>query len=157
MFQDNEIVCDRCGEKVDGEFIYNNKTNAITATSGFYVVDTGSWARFAKENEKILCDACMWTDELYIAERGNIFESTVPPKNGYTIHIDGEKFIVRNALMKVSDILAISGIRNPDDYYICRVRKNQAEKDFRGKDTFVPIYNNAIFVSVQIRFESQTA
>lgn len=153
----DELVCSRCGEIIDGEFICKKDSNEITATCGFYIVSHGTWKKFAVSNESILCDNCMWTSDLYMQEYGNIFETTIPPKEGYTILIDGEQFTVRNSTMKVGDILAISGIRNPEKYYVCRIRKGKVDKEFRETDQSVPIYKNAKFVSVCIRPESYTA
>lgn len=37
-------------------------------TSGFYVVESGRWSRYANVGERFLCDACMWADPAYLAE-----------------------------------------------------------------------------------------
>ena len=63
------VYCDRCNQRVPGAY----QTN--TATSGFYDLTPGprgknQWAKYAREGERKVCDACMWADPKYIAEHG---------------------------------------------------------------------------------------
>ncbi len=57
--------CDRCEQLVEG---FENEGG----TGGFYYVDKGSWAQFARPYEVVLCDRCMWDDPKYIALYGRI-------------------------------------------------------------------------------------
>lgn len=57
------VICDRCGKTVKGIIVPG------IATSGFYDT-TGSWAKYADPHEKIVCDACMWSDPRYQADYG---------------------------------------------------------------------------------------
>lgn len=59
-----EIICDRCGAKIDG---YRGEY----ATAGFYDVTGESWwSRYAKPGERNVCDACMLADENYCRDYG---------------------------------------------------------------------------------------
>lgn len=52
------VVCDRCGEQIRGLEVEG-------ATAGFYRVDRGVWKYYARENEFVICDKCMWKDTRY--------------------------------------------------------------------------------------------
>jgi hypothetical protein len=56
--------CSRCQKDIG---VYDP---AERFTSGYYVVTEGYWSRFANPGEVFLCDACMWSDPIYRAERG---------------------------------------------------------------------------------------
>lgn len=55
------IVCDRCGKKVEGLI------EPGVATSGFYRVDMdGGWSKYKhSQDEKVICDDCMFASPLY--------------------------------------------------------------------------------------------
>lgn len=57
------VKCDRCGRLVDG-------LRGEYATAGFYDTGEGWWGRYAKANENVVCDACMWADPQYRADYG---------------------------------------------------------------------------------------
>lgn len=59
-----EYKCDRCKSTFVGE-------ECCGVTCGFYYVDSGPWVKFGKNNEKIVCDACIHSDPRYIAEYEN--------------------------------------------------------------------------------------
>jgi hypothetical protein len=58
--------CDRCKQTFDG-FEWEDGT-----TAGFYYVHFGSWSRFARPYEVVVCDPCMWADPDYIAVYGKV-------------------------------------------------------------------------------------
>lgn len=52
------ITCDRCGKTVQG-------IQADEGTGGFYNLK-GIWEKFKQnDNEKMVCDDCMWKDPKY--------------------------------------------------------------------------------------------
>jgi hypothetical protein len=54
------VKCDRCGNSVEGMVLED------WGTAGFYDMRDSSWSRFKKsQEEKFVCDECMWTDPLY--------------------------------------------------------------------------------------------
>lgn len=62
------LKCDRCKEHKPGE-VYEG------TSCGFYVVsempgECNYWANFARSGERLICDACMWSDPRYVAEFG---------------------------------------------------------------------------------------
>ncbi len=57
-----EFTCDRCGETKEG------MSSLPEWTAGFYALDDLGWAKYANEGEEILCDACMHSDERYLAD-----------------------------------------------------------------------------------------
>jgi len=60
----SEIICDRCGNKIDG-------FRGEYATAGFYDVTGQSWwAKYARPGERNVCDDCMWQDAGYRADYG---------------------------------------------------------------------------------------
>jgi len=59
------IHCDRCRNKVEGG-------EDEWFTSGFYYVHRGSWRKYARPYETVVCDECMFADPLYIADYGNV-------------------------------------------------------------------------------------
>lgn len=63
------VVCDRCGKTVEG-------LQDESGTAGFYRL-TPYWRQFANEDEKILCDACMWDDPRYKA----VYQATETTNN----------------------------------------------------------------------------
>jgi hypothetical protein len=66
MTEHVNIRCDRCKQMIDGA---HDPAGAFTA--GFYnVASGGGWAEFARPNEMVVCDACMWSDEKYIKVHG---------------------------------------------------------------------------------------
>ena len=57
------VVCDRCGERVNGFKVGD------FGTSGFYDVSKSAWIRFAKSpDEKTVCESCMWLDPVWRKE-----------------------------------------------------------------------------------------
>ena len=56
------IVCDRCQKQIE--------KSEGPVTAGYYDTSKGFWSQFANENEKIVCDTCMWKDERYIKVYG---------------------------------------------------------------------------------------
>jgi len=57
------LHCDRCHRKVEGD-------ESPYFTSGFYYVDRGYWAKYARPCEVVVCDECIWADPGYIADYG---------------------------------------------------------------------------------------
>ncbi len=55
------IQCDRCGKLVDGQCDENYKM-----TAGFYDVTCEPWNQFARWEELLICDECMYSDLKYI-------------------------------------------------------------------------------------------
>jgi hypothetical protein len=55
------ITCDRCDQQISGY-----ETEAVT--SGFYRTGSPPWSKYADEDEEIICDSCMWSDERYLAD-----------------------------------------------------------------------------------------
>jgi hypothetical protein len=67
------VYCDRCNKHIGGAFTSRRDTGYFTA--GYYDVTPGmhgknQWARYARDGERNVCDACMWADPKYIAEHG---------------------------------------------------------------------------------------
>lgn len=62
----NYNYCDRC--KAHGDFY---EDHLLDITCGFYKVDKGYWKQFANEDEKIVCDECMFKDPRYIKVYGH--------------------------------------------------------------------------------------
>lgn len=57
-----EFTCDRCGETKQGMLLPEG-------TAGFYATDEElGWSKYANEGEEIICDACMQSDERYLAD-----------------------------------------------------------------------------------------
>jgi hypothetical protein len=46
------FACDRCHEPVEG-------LHTSVATAGFYVVDSGAWAKYARPGEHFVCETCI--------------------------------------------------------------------------------------------------
>lgn len=58
------VRCDRCHKAVECSLNPD-------CTSGIYDTRPGSyWARFSNENERIVCDQCIWADPRYIEVYG---------------------------------------------------------------------------------------
>lgn len=55
--------CDRCHKPVSGGYEIDRET---AFTSGYYLVDAGSWHVFARPGEIRICDACMHADPAYL-------------------------------------------------------------------------------------------
>jgi len=54
--------CDRCGRHVEG-------FHTASATAGFYRVDGDSpWAKYGREDEHFVCDACIQGSDEYRAD-----------------------------------------------------------------------------------------
>jgi hypothetical protein len=64
------IICDRCNSTIDG--FRNNAIKSIMVTSGYYIVNEGYWKNYGHENEKYVCDACMFVDPRYIKTYGKL-------------------------------------------------------------------------------------
>ena len=60
-----EVKCDRCGQTVNGILDKH-------FTAGFYLVEFGSWSKFARQGERRICDGCMHSDPAYIAIYGDL-------------------------------------------------------------------------------------
>lgn len=62
------VYCDRCKKQVQEAY------RSMGQTSGFYDVVNyphgNQWARYAREGEHNICDACMWSDPKYVLEHG---------------------------------------------------------------------------------------
>ncbi len=60
-----QLICDRCKKSFIG---YWNED----CTAGYYntsrVRPNNPWAKYANENEIIICDSCMWKDERYLKD-----------------------------------------------------------------------------------------
>ena len=50
-----KVKCDRCKQEAEG--IVDKQV-----VGGYYDVSEGYWAQFAKQDENIVCDNCMFTD-----------------------------------------------------------------------------------------------
>lgn len=61
-----EIVCSRCGNIVQGMKFIQDQEGELGGTSGYYEVspDKG-WSKYARPDEKYLCDNCMFSDLEY--------------------------------------------------------------------------------------------
>lgn len=57
--------CDRCNKKFEG-------FEGDGFTGGFYYVNMGSWAKYARPFETVICDECMHNEPLYIADYGKL-------------------------------------------------------------------------------------
>jgi hypothetical protein len=57
------IKCDRCGKSVMG--LMEITPTGQKYTGGFYDVESGYWRRFARREEKNICDECMFNDSRY--------------------------------------------------------------------------------------------
>ncbi len=67
MKKELDITCDRCGGTIHGVII--EMTGLPKITGGFYDVSEGGWHEFAlDENERTVCDFCMWSDPLFSAK-----------------------------------------------------------------------------------------
>lgn len=57
------VVCDRCKKNIQG---WRAEDNSVT--SGFYEVFREPWSKYARGEEREICDACMWNDPGYSAD-----------------------------------------------------------------------------------------
>ena len=57
------VTCDRCGRVIDG-FLGEGYT------AGFYKTADGYWSQFTDQDEKYICDECMWSDARYLFVHG---------------------------------------------------------------------------------------
>jgi hypothetical protein len=57
------IKCDRCQQEVSG--IVGEINDRRYYTGGFYDVSEGRWSEFARNEERIVCDYCMFADPKY--------------------------------------------------------------------------------------------
>lgn len=62
------VTCDRCNQTIDGwvEYVTTEDVPFIM-TAGYFIVTKGTWEEFARENESIVCNACMLADEKHDA------------------------------------------------------------------------------------------
>lgn len=58
------VECDRCHKCIEGIRVADELQ---TFTGGYYDV-TGYWSQYANPGESIVCDACMHSDERYLAD-----------------------------------------------------------------------------------------
>ena len=59
------LICDRCGETIDGIIIQDAGMPKLTG--GFYDVSEGCWHEYARgDYEQNVCDRCMWEDPKFI-------------------------------------------------------------------------------------------
>lgn len=64
----SNLVCDRCKRKI-------RVIDEPDLTGGFYRVQSGSpWNRYANPGESVVCDVCVWKDERYIKDFGEVYE-----------------------------------------------------------------------------------
>lgn len=54
------VQCDRCGKLVEGIICEDG-----SCTGGYYNVEEGYWHLFARWDESIVCDNCMFADPKY--------------------------------------------------------------------------------------------
>ena len=59
-----QIVCDRCGQTVEG-IIDRCPTTGAIVTGGYYIVAEGNWKEFQRDDEEYVCDECMHSDPAY--------------------------------------------------------------------------------------------
>jgi hypothetical protein len=52
------VKCDRCKQEVEG-------TVDKVVTAGYYDVSEGYWRKFARQDERVVCDNCMYADPRY--------------------------------------------------------------------------------------------
>lgn len=66
------VKCDRCGKLIEG-VEYPPEEGKLGATGGFYRIkeDGVGWGKYTNPGERVICDACMWQDERYIADYGH--------------------------------------------------------------------------------------
>ena len=62
--QNIQITCDRCGKIVNGT-IDTCPSMGTIITDGYYLVAEGKWKKFQREDEKYICDDCMYIDPKY--------------------------------------------------------------------------------------------
>ena len=58
------ITCSRCKKATKG-WIDGATLEISTGTAGFYNLKSTYRAKYAREDELVLCDSCMWEDQLY--------------------------------------------------------------------------------------------
>jgi len=63
------VICDRCGKTIEGLHSPDTETS-MGMTAGYYNTSGQPWAQFVNPGENVVCDACMWADERYIAVYG---------------------------------------------------------------------------------------
>ena len=83
-----EFTCDRCGETKQGMLLPEG-------TAGFYPTDKElGWAKYANEGEEIVCDACMQSDERYLADYPLVEEKAEvekdAPEEQADVSVEGE-------------------------------------------------------------------
>jgi hypothetical protein len=59
-----KVTCDRCKQLVEG-------IRSEEFSAGFY--DMTKWEEYRRDNERYVCDACMFADPKYVERYGSCF------------------------------------------------------------------------------------
>lgn len=64
------FTCDRCHKDIVDGAEYPPLDGKLGFTAGFYRIahDGEGWGKYTNPGERVICDACMWSDERYLKD-----------------------------------------------------------------------------------------
>ncbi len=133
------VTCSRCKTIVDG-------MQSKGCTAGFYRVTKGIWAAFARDNETILCDACMLADPAYVKEYGGAKEAVHHTECEHGVPFDDERDCEECA---VADNRMIGMIIRAENHGLKTTI--QVIKDFCEQGICVPNWQKAILAIIETK------